>query len=143
MQNNSDNRLKEYLLDTITLKKATIISDTIHVEWDADGQSLKNAYTFPFVFEDNPAFAQDRTRNSFAAMFGAISSLRFAAMLPKRIDLTLFENNIPRALIDFLAYCTRIEGSEFSWQLGFKQWTPELTVDPKEDSLPIQPQRQS
>lgn len=133
----SDNRLAEYLLDTIRLKAATICSDTIYVEWDADGQQLNNAYTFPFVFADNPAFTRERTRKSFAAIFGAISSLRFAAMLPKKVDLTLLENNIPKALIDFLAYCTRIEGSEFSWQLGFKQWSPELIVDPKEDSLPV------
>ena len=137
MQINSDDRLKKYLLDTITLKVATISSDTIYVEWDADGQQLKNAYTFPFTFADNPAFAQDRTRSSFAAIFGALSALRFAAMLPNKVDLTSVENNIPKAVIDFLAYCTRIEGSEFSWQLGFKQWSPELIIDPKEDSLPI------
>ena len=58
-------------------------------------------------------------------------------MLPKKVDLTFVQDNIPPALIDFLAYCTRIEGSEFSWQLGFKQWSPELIVDPKEDDLPI------
>ncbi len=97
MQTKSDNRLKQYLLDTITLKAATLSSDTICLEWDADGQQLKNAYTFPFVFADNAAFAQEVTRNSFAAIFGAISSLRFAAMLPKKVDLTLVENNIPKA----------------------------------------------
>ena len=137
MQTKPDNRLREYLLDTITLKAATLSSDTIYLEWDADGHQLKNAYTFPFVFADNPAFAQEGTRNSFAAIFGAINSLRFAAMLPKKVDLTLIQNNIPKALIDFLAYCTRIEGSEFSWQLGFKEWSPELIVDPKGGNLPI------
>ena len=62
MQTKPDNRLREYLLDTITLKAATLSSDTIYLEWDADGHQLKNAYTFPFVFADNPAFAQEGTR---------------------------------------------------------------------------------
>lgn len=137
MRTDTDKRLDDYLLDTITLKAAAISGGTIHLEWDADGHLLKNAYTFPFVFADNPAFAQERTRDTFAAIFGAISSLRFAAMLPNKIDLTLVENDLPKALIDFLSYCTRIEGSEFSWQLGFRQWSPELIVDPKEEDLPI------
>tara|TARA_B100000809_G_scaffold219439_1_gene226619 strand:+ start:25 stop:486 length:462 start_codon:yes stop_codon:yes gene_type:complete len=137
MRTGLDNRLKEYLLDTITLKTATLSSGTIYLEWDADGQQLKNAYKFPFVFADNPAFAQEKTRNSFAAIFGAISSLRFAAMLPQKVNLTSVENHIPKALIEFLAYCTQIDGSEFSWQLGFKEWSPDLIVDPKEDNLPI------
>ena len=137
MQFSSDNRLKEYLLNTITLKEAIISGHTIYLEWDADGKRLKNSYTFPFVFADNPAFAEERTRDSFAAIFGAISSLRFTAMLPKKVDLTAVEGYIPKALIDFLAYSARIEGSEFSWQLGFERWDPELLVDPKEDALPI------
>lgn len=137
MKANRDKRLSEYLLDTITLKVAKIDRQTIYLEWDADGQQIKNSYTYPFVFADNPAFAEERTRNSFAAIFGAINSLRFSAMLPKQIDLTAVEDNTPKALIEFLEYCTRTEGSEFSWQLGFKPWSPELIVNPKEDNLPI------
>ena len=72
MRTDTDKRLDDYLLDTITLKAAAISGGTIHLEWDADGHLLKNAYTFPFVFADNPAVAQERTRDTFAAIFGAI-----------------------------------------------------------------------
>ena len=137
MKTNLDKRLNNYLLDTITLKVAKIYGQTIHLEWDADGQRIKNLYTFPFVFADNPAFSEEHTRNSFLGFFGAMNSLRFAAMLPKKVDLTIVEDNIPKALIEFLEYCTRTEGSEYAWQLGFKPWSPELIVNPKGDNLPI------
>ena len=137
MPTDFDRRLKEYLLDTIRLDVATISKDTIHLEWDADGRRLKNTYRFPFVFGDKPAFAEERARDSFAAVFGAISSLRFTAMLPKKVDLTAVEDHLPEALIDFLSYSARIEGSEYSWQIGFNQWAPEIVAVPKEDDLPI------
>lgn len=130
-----DNRFDCHEFDDFPVTEARLDSvsvneDIIEVGYLLDGQPVNCSFQYDSIRLDDPIWGEPKQIQGFAVAISVLSCLRFAAILPKHLDLSKYSEFIHQDLLDYLEAVIPGHWSEHRYQLGKVAYrSPDIKVN--------------
>ncbi len=113
-----NNVSEEFFVKKILLDKVVTEKNSVSITYLIDGESNVVTLKYHDVNFDAEIFKDKTSKIKFAVSLGVFGIARFAAVLPRRVDLSKYREWIHPNLITFMEYVLQGKWSEHRYQVG-------------------------
>ncbi|NEO36424.1 MAG: hypothetical protein F6J90_08855 [Moorea sp. SIOASIH] len=123
----------DLFVEEISLEDVSIEEDTIKFVYSIEDEPIPCSIRYDTVDFTAPIFKYPERTLSFAVVIAAICSIRFGALLPKRLNFKRYSRYIDKELLEFLKFVMYKHWSQHRYQVGqISYHGPEFAVTDSE-----------
>lgn len=124
-------KFQDFFVEEARLEDVLVTEDAINIIYVLDSEPLRLTLRYESIRLTDPKL-HNRILE-FAAILGVLAFLRFAAVLPRRLDIKKYSQYIDWQLLEFMELVIQNNWSEHRYQVGQLEYTkPEFIIEDSE-----------
>ena len=108
----------DFLVEEVFLEDVLVLKDKIEFVYIVEEEKIRCCINYKSVDFTHSAFKSSEEKTYFAVLLAMMGSLRFGAVLPKRLNFSKYSQYIEEEMIELLKIATKNSWSEHRYQLG-------------------------
>lgn len=111
-------KFNDFFVEEIALEEVLVGKDTIEFIYSIEGENIRCSIRYNSVEFTDLAFKSPEETKRFAVVLAVICSVRFGALLPRRLNFTTYSRYIDQELLEFLKVVMVGHWSQHRYQVG-------------------------
>jgi hypothetical protein len=111
-------KFDDFLAEEVRLEDVSVTEDRLQFTYLVDGESTSCKIRYNSIQFTDPVFESLEKARHFAITLAVLCSLRFGALIPKKINFEKYSRYIDEELLEFLELAMRGHWSQHRYQLG-------------------------